>query len=192
MVLVASGGLAWACGGDDDPETGDASTSSGGSGGSGGSSGSGGSGGSSGSGGTNATGGSGGSGPNTTGGSTTGAPSTTGTPTSTTGSGGSAGGAGEGGGAGMAGAGGTAEPTIEELCEADCAKLEQVDCDYLDPSTCVQDFCMFFYNPACDAEFRAYLECDAAADVSDFSCVDGYPSVASECTDLFEATNCEG
>jgi hypothetical protein len=87
--------------------------------------------------------------------------------------------------AGMAGAAGDAgEPTIEELCDADCAKLAQVECFALDPSTCAESYCLPFYKPACDAEFRAYMECEAPADVGEFICLDnGYPSVPSACND---------
>lgn len=193
MVLVASGALAWACGGDDDGSSDNGTTSGGGSGGAGGS-------GPSSSGGTGGSGGSGGSGASTTsagggsgGGSGSGGTVSTSTTTPTTGGSGGTGDAGAAGMAGMAGAAGDAgEPTIEELCEADCAKISQVECFGIDPNTCVDTYCMPFYQPECDAEYRAYLECEAAADVSEFICLDtGYPSVPYDCNDVINAyTNC--
>lgn len=184
MVLVASGSLAWACGGDDDEDDDGTTTTSGGGtasdGGSGGTSPTtnGGSGGSGGSDPTTSVGGSGGTSPTTTGG---GGSSTTGG-----GSGGEAGGggmAGEGGADGSTGGTGGNPPTITEACTASCAAQ--------DTSACGGDpYCTTFCEylaidfPACAAEAIAEQACWGELEGADFECGTGYPEpIPPNCED---------
>lgn len=167
LVLVGSGALAWACGGDDssddddDGKTTTTGTSNGGSGGTSPTTTNGG--GSGGSGGTDATtsvGGSGGS-------STTGSGGTSS-------SGGSAGGAGEGAG-GAAGAGGAPpDLTILEACEASCAAQDTSECGG-DPYCMV--FCEYLALDAmeCEAEAIAQQACWGELEGDAFECDTGYP-----------------
>jgi len=189
MVLVTTGALAWACGGDDDSHGSNDSDSTSS---------------------TNGDGGTGGTAPNTTGNGTGGDAGGVGTTTATssggvggtttTGSdaGGTAGGAGDAGATGMAGMAGAAgapnELTVDDihaLCEADCAHLSGVGCPAFDEDYCVESICMYFYIPGCEAEYAAFLECDASKDTSDpneYVCLDdATPSPAYSCDDLFGA-----
>jgi hypothetical protein len=193
MVIVAAGGLAFACGGDDSPS---------------GTSGAGGSGG----GGTvgntsrttnntNATSTSGGNTTNNTssdtssdtssttgsGGTTSDTSSTTGAggaagETSTTGMGGEAGGMGEGG---MAGA----PPTAQELlCQDSCDNQAQANCDGWTEEGCLTS-CMTMYDSLggnCDDEFAAVQECDANTPPATYLCSGGFASTLS-CGEEFTA-----
>jgi len=195
MVLVATGGFAWACGGDDDSHGSNDSDSTSSTGGSSG---------------TAGDGGTGGTAPNTTGSGTGGDAGSVGTTTATSSggggstttstgdTGGTAGGAGDAGAAGMAGMAGAAGAPgaltgddIRALCEADCAHLGGVGCPDFDADSCVESICMYFYIPGCEAEYAAFLECDTAADASDpneYVCLDdSTPSSAYSCDPLFGA-----
>lgn len=182
LVLVTSGALAWACGGDDDGGSSNDNTSStGGSGGTGGGDG--------GNGGSDATttsgggnGGSGGNGASTTS-STTSSTTGSGGTSTTTGTTGSAGGAGDAGAAGMAGAAGAGgdPPTIEEVCAASCAAQ--------DASACPDPICAYTcpygaVYPECE---EAYIAQQTCATDTGFECVEGYPLPPAACQDETDA-----
>ena len=214
MVALTAGGMSIACGGDDDKpgKPGTGGTGGEGTGGTGvGGNGTGGNGvggngvGGNGTGGTgvggNGTGGMGTGGMGTGGsagdggeggmgeGGMAGDPGTGGTGGGTGGTGGDA--TGGTGGSGTGGTGGTGDPTVEELCAAECSSKAEAGCEDFNEASCAAYCEVLGSYPDCYDEFRAYEECEAGVDPETRTCpgsVDPADTCGTEFNDYLYCT----